>query len=84
MLEKTYDAKTSSLGAQVPIGVGFVIFDAAYTKLDSPPDLKRATGSLGYDYFMTKRTDLYAVAVYDKVTAQANGTSVALGIRHRF
>ncbi|HWH82657.1 MAG TPA: porin [Burkholderiaceae bacterium] len=79
-----YDAKTSSFGAQVPIGVGFVLFDAAYTKLASPLNLKRATATLGYDYFMTKRTDLYAMAVYDKVTAQANATSVALGIRHRF
>lgn len=44
----------------------------------------RDTVSLGYDYSLSKRTDVYAIAMTDRYTGLANGTSFGLGIRHRF
>jgi len=46
--------------------------------------LKRDTESVGYDYFLSKRTDIYAVVIHDKVTNLGAGTGVAAGLRHRF
>ena len=39
---------------------------------------------LGYDYDLSKRTDLYAVMLDDKVQSKARGSGMAVGIRHRF
>jgi predicted porin len=79
-----FEAKTSQLGFTVPIGVAFVLADVARTKVTGPFDGTRTTASLGYDYFVSKRTDLYAVAMRDRVTDLSGGTSLALGIRSRF
>ena len=80
-----YEGKTSQLGVSVPIGTGFVLADVARTTAVSGTfDGRRLTASLGYDYFMSKRTDLYAVAMRDQMTGQSNGNSLAAGIRHRF
>lgn len=47
-------------------------------------DSRRTTGAVGYDYFLSKRTDLYAVYLADKLTGFARAGNVALGMRHRF
>ena len=44
----------------------------------------RDTIAVGHDYFLSKRTDLYAVAQSDKVTLLRRGTGFAVGLRHRF
>jgi predicted porin len=85
----SYEAKTTSLGLDVPVTkAGTFKAAAAYTKVDvnAPQDVKRTTYTLGYDHFLSKRTDVYSAVMYDKIK-QANsesGTSVAVGIRHRF
>lgn len=77
---------TQQIGASAPIGNGRVL--AAYAQTDkkqtAAADQKRQTLSLGYDHDLSKRTDLYAVVVSDKVTALTRGTGFAVGIRHRF
>jgi predicted porin len=45
---------------------------------------KLTTMTLGYDYQFSKRTDLYAVAMHDKLEDVKAGKSFAVGIRHRF
>ena len=45
---------------------------------------KRTTATVGYDYFLSKRTDLYVNVMHDRVTDLTSGTSVGLGMRHRF
>jgi len=47
-------------------------------------DTSRKTLTLGYDYFLSKRTDLYAMYMNDRITAQPSGNSFAVGMRHRF
>jgi predicted porin len=47
-------------------------------------DPKRDTLTLGYDYNLSRRTDVYSLLMLDKYTGLASGKSLALGIRHRF
>jgi predicted porin len=79
--------KTLSLGASVPAGSGRFLAAWAQTKRSGAAvvtDRKRNTASLGYVHDMSKRTDVYAVMMNDKITAQRAGTSFGLGMRHRF
>lgn len=76
-------AKTTQLGASVPVGAGKVLASFAHTKLSSV-DVTRKTFTLGYDYDLSKRTDLYAMYMNDRITQQNTGNSFGVGIRHRF
>lgn len=78
--------RTYSLGAWVPAGGGTVLAAYAQTRRDlaSSPDLKRDTFSLGYNYFLSKRTDVYAIAMSDRLTGYDRETGYGLGIRHRY
>ena len=79
--------KTWSLGASAPLGAGAVLFDYAQTKRNGAlvgADLKRDTASIGYDYNLSKRTDLYAIYMSDKVSTADREGSFGLGIRHKF
>ncbi|XAH24486.1 porin [Xylophilus sp. GW821-FHT01B05] len=77
---------TAQLGAAVPIGVGKLLASYGHTTKDQTAlaDVKRSTVSIGYDYALSKRTDLYAVLVTDKVTSLDRGNGVVLGVRHNF
>jgi predicted porin len=79
-----YDAKTTSLGVSVPVGAGSILAAVARTKVEGTFEGARTTGSIGYDYFLSKRTDLYAIAMRDRVTGRASGNSYGVGMRHRF
>ncbi|MDD0810278.1 porin [Curvibacter sp. RS43] len=78
----TPKAKTTSVGLSAPVGAGKVLAAYANTSLDS--GVSRKTASLGYDYFLSKRTDVYAVFMNDKITAKSTGNSFGVGIRHSF
>lgn len=79
-----YKGKTASLGATIPLAANSrILADWAHTKLDNS-DMKRNTVSVGYNYDLSKRTDAYAIAMYDKVKTYSSGTSFGVGIRHRF
>jgi len=77
---------TSALSATVPLGLGSVIAEWAHTNQQrtAVARLERDTYGLGYDYFLSKRTDLYGVVLHDKVTNLSTGSGWALGVRHRF
>lgn len=90
-------SNTLQLGVSAPAGRGLFLFSWATTNVKAEgdfssvladPDIRssitRHTASLGYDYFLSKRTDVYAVLSHDRITEQSSGTSVALGIRQRF
>ena len=77
-------AKTTQLGVSVPTGAaGKVLASYAQTKM-TDTDISRKTFTVGYDYFLSKRTDVYVMAMNDRITHQTNGNSFGLGIRHRF
>lgn len=81
-----FDDTTYSLGASAPFGAGKFLAAWAQTRRDAAgvPETKRDTISLGYDYSFSKRTDVYAVAMNDKITNRSTGNSFGVGIRHRF
>ena len=77
-------AKTEQLGASVPVGpAGKVLVEWVKTDL-SQTNVNRKTYTVGYDHFLSKRTDVYAMFMGDKITNQTSGTSFGVGIRHRF
>ena len=79
-----YESRTASAGVLVPVGLGAVLADVARTSIDGPTSARRTTASVAYDYFLSKRTDVYAIVMRDSVTALSSGTSFGLGLRHRF
>ncbi|MES2944405.1 MAG: porin [Pseudomonadota bacterium] len=77
---------TTQLGAQVPFGSGRLLASWMHTKREQSgvAGKKRETLSVGYDYDLSKRSDLYVVLLNDKATGLSSGTGLAMGIRHRF
>lgn len=77
---------TTQLGATVPAGSGRVLVSWLQTAREQVGQnkQKRTTVSLGYDYDLSKRTDLYTVLMRDRATGLSGGTGFAFGIRHRF
>lgn len=78
------DTHTASVGVRVPAGPGAVLAEWARTRRVAAAETVRNTGSLGYDYFLSKRTDLYVAYVRDRVTGFGPAGTTAVGIRHTF
>lgn len=80
-------SRTWQLGTAVPVTTaGSVLFSWARTTVDNH---KLAVGmhdtvGLGYDHYLSKRTDVYATYLYDHIDGKRVGGSYALGIRHLF
>ena len=77
-------AKTGQAGVLVPVGAGNILADIAQTKVSGSLSAKRTTSSVAYDYFLSKRTDVYAALMHDSVTGLSSGTGFGIGLRHRF
>lgn len=97
--DSQYDLKSNTiqLGTSVPLGKGSVLFSWARTNVKADGDfsavlgssgvrssITRNTASLGYDYSFSKRTDIYSIVSYDKITDQSSGVSIGIGLRQRF
>ena len=74
--------KISGLGARFPIGAGALL--AQWGQISPESGADRKTLSLGYVHALSKRTELYAVGMNDKVEGLSSGSGYSLGIRHRF
>ena len=46
--------------------------------------MKRNTWAVGYDYSLSKRTDVYAAYMRDKVTSLSSADTFGVGIRAKF
>lgn len=78
-------ARTAQLGISVPASTGRIQLSWARTKLDTPNSSVDRDGiALGYDYDLSKRTDIYVAALYDKLSTANGATSAGIGIRHKF
>lgn len=82
----TRDLDTWQLGLTAPVGAGLLIaaYGSTTKKETAVADARRATWSLGYDHALSRRTDLYLVAMRDKVTGLGAGHTRVVGVRHRF
>lgn len=90
-----YKDKIWQLGASMPLGSGALLASYGEAKYndETPGSTAKAsnkTFALGYDYALSKRTDVYAAYAYDRFSDNFSGTkfdntnSVGVGIRHRF
>ena len=81
------DARTSlyQFGASVPIGAGALLlsYGDAQTKTADMRSTQR-TLSVGYDYSLSKNTDLYGAYMLERASGLASGNTLATGIRLRF
>jgi len=80
------ELSTLQLGLSAPVGPGRALLSAARTDKAQRllADRRRTTVTAGYDHDLSKRTDLYALAISDRVSGLSNGTGWGAGIRHRF
>lgn len=77
--------KLWSFGTAVPLGDGKVLAQYAHSRaqgVDGGPTHR--TLSVGYDHFLSKRTDVYAVYMNERITGLGKANSAAAGIRMRF
>jgi predicted porin len=74
-----------SLGASVPVGAGQVLaqYGHARANVAGTEPLHRIF-SMGYDYNLSKRTDIYAVYMNERLSGLPAGNTFAGGMRLRF
>jgi len=74
------------LGGASPIGLGFLLvsYGHARTEVAGLPASLRRTLSIGYDYYLSKNTDIYALAMNERVSTLSSANAVAAGMRLRF
>ncbi|MGI4857106.1 MAG: porin [Janthinobacterium lividum] len=80
-------AHTYELGVSVPLSPSnVVVAEWARTKRSAPlsQDTVRNTGTVAYDYILSKRTLVYLVYSYDKLTANPSASTYGAGIQHTF
>jgi predicted porin len=73
------------LGGAIPIGNSLVLF--AYGNSHIKTSLRAVTdrtASIGYDYFLSKNTDVYVAAMVEKLSFTSSGNGFAGGVRMRF
>jgi predicted porin len=76
-----------NVGAKVPLGAGALLAQYGNSKITTATvagEVKSQIASFGYDYFLSKRTDLYAVLMLDKLSTATHGTTYAVGVKHTF
>lgn len=79
----TNDYAITGLGASVSAGsTGKVLVQ--YGRVSPDTGARLTTFTAGYDYFLSKRTDVYAAWMSERRTGTSNGTTYGAGIRHRF
>lgn len=82
------DTTLWQLGLSAPLSAsGSILASYGQSKEDpvtSTVDTKHQILTLGYDHFLSKRTDVYVNAMYDKEERQDSKGSIGVGIRHRF
>lgn len=73
------------LGVSAPVGPGKVLAQYGAATAEFPTTkVKNKTLTLGYDHFLSKSTDVYAVYLNDRLTGASNGNTYALGLRVKF
>lgn len=80
----SWHVSTGQGGVTVPVGPGTVMASFAYSRDGGGLDQTRRTWALGYDYPLSKRTDLYAAYMNDKLSSLSTGQTVGAGIRAKF
>lgn len=75
------------VGLSIPVSApGSIMLELARSDIEMPgiPDAHRTTSSLGYDYRLSKRSDVYVVYSSDKRSSAGSAGSAAVAFRHTF
>lgn len=76
--------KITQLGTAVPFGQGEFQASWAQAKTSGSLNTMRTFVTVGYDYNLSKRTDIYGVLMSDRWTNRDSGSTFAVGLRHAF
>src|SRR5579863_10722083 len=68
-----WHVNTGQGGVTVPVGPGTVMASFAYSRDAGGLDQTRKTWALGYDYPLSKRTDIYAAYMNDRLSGLSDG-----------
>jgi len=72
-------------GAAAPIGSGKLLAQYGNAKAEFPSsEVVSKTLTVGYDHYLSKSTDVYALVMNDKFTNKATGNTIALGLKLKF
>ncbi|PRC93720.1 porin [Solimicrobium silvestre] len=82
----TVKSNNLQLGLAVPVAKGTVMLSSARTALNhhKTTNTHRLSSALGYRHPLSKRTDVYAIYLHDKLSIADAGHNIALGLRHAF
>jgi predicted porin len=80
--------RTTEVGLTVPVGVGNILATYARSHMSdnsaATPD-QRKSFAIGYDHYLSKRTDVYTAYYKDKLLNPLTEQRIlAVGLRHRF
>jgi predicted porin len=73
------------IGTAIPVGNGLIL--ASYGRSQARTSFSQITdrtASIGYDYFLSKNTDIYIAAMHEKTFMLSSGGALAGGMRLRF
>jgi predicted porin len=79
-----WHVNTAQGGVSVPVGVGSALASYAYSRDSGGLDQTRQTWSVGYDYPLSKRTDVYAAYMNDHISSLSDGNTFGVGLRAKF
>jgi predicted porin len=79
-----WHVNTAQGGIVIPVDVGSIMASFVYSRDGGGLDQTRQTASVGYDYPLSKSTDVYVAYMYDHLSNQTPGDSYGVGIRTRF
>lgn len=85
--QATVDTKSTiyGIGASAPLGAGKLLAQYGNAKAEFPSsEVVNKTLTVGYDYFLSKNTDIYALVMNDKLTGLEAGNTVAVGLKMKF
>jgi len=80
----SFHVNTGQGGVTVPLGTGSVMASYAYSRSNGGLDQTHKSWAVGYDYPLSKRTDVYAAYLNDKYTSMSTGDTFGVGIRAKF
>ncbi|MDE1142270.1 MAG: porin [Paraburkholderia tropica] len=80
----SWHVNTAQGGVSVPAGPGTVMASYAYSRDSGGLNQTHNTAAVGYDYPLSKRTDVYAAYMYDHYDNMSSGMTYGVGLRAKF
>lgn len=68
----------------MPISTGNLVAAWGRARTSGTQNMTRDIDTVGYDYFLSKRTDIYAMLMREKVTNLSSGINYGVGVKHTF